>query len=247
MLAASGCNKDRLDVEPVNEFLSSNFYITEEQVFSGLIAAYDPLGWSMAYGQWISYVMFGEIRSDNAHAGGDASNNDQPGWQEFDDFLNTNTNVVTQPLYRRNYIGIFRANLVIERPAAEIANTPLVQRYQAEARFLRAYYHFELFKHFGPIPVVTTALTPDDTDLGRNTVSEVFEAIVADLEDAIEAFRKDCYYQLPDVFPQDFWAALTPAERHMAWAVVLDLIAREAVPLRLTLCHFYGAPYFSLQ
>lgn len=186
MLAASGCNKDRLDVEPVNEFLSSNFYITEEQVFSGLIAAYDPLGWSMAYGQWISYVMFGEIRSDNAQAGGDASNNDQPGWQEFDDFLNSNTNVVIQPLYRRNYIGIFRANLVIERPAAEIANTPLVQRYQAEAKFLRAYYHFELFKHFGPIPVVTTALTPDDTDLGRNTVSEVFEAIVADLEDAIE-------------------------------------------------------------
>ncbi|TNE63919.1 MAG: RagB/SusD family nutrient uptake outer membrane protein [Bacteroidetes bacterium] len=182
LAGTASCNKDRLNVEPVNEFLSSNFYITEDQVFSALIAAYDPVGWSMAYGQWISYVMFGEIRSDNANAGGDPSNNDQPGWQEFDDFLNTNTNVVTQPIYRRNYIGIFRANLVIEN--AQVSS-PVVDRYQAEARFLRAYYHFELFKHFGPIPVVTTALTPDDIDLRRSTMSEVFQAIVSDLEAAI--------------------------------------------------------------
>lgn len=182
LAGASSCNKDRLNVEPVNEFLSSNFYVTEDQVFSGLIAAYDPLGWSMAYGQWISYVMFGEIRSDNANAGGDGSDNDQPGWQEFDDFRNTNTNVIIQPLYRRNYIGIFRANTVLEN--AKI-NSPLVDRYKAEAKFLRAFYHFELFKNFGPIPVVTRALAPSDIALERNTMSEVFQAIVADLEAAI--------------------------------------------------------------
>ena len=174
MLGATGCNQDRLDVEPVNEFLSANFYQTEDQVFSALVAAYDPLGWTMAYGNWISSVMFGEIRSDNANAGGDPSDNDQPGWQEFDDFRNTNTNRVTHPIYRRNYIGIFRANLVISN--AQIS-TPLVERFQAEAKFLRAYYHFELFKHFGPIPVVTETLTPDDVDRSRNTMSEVFEAI----------------------------------------------------------------------
>ncbi|MCB0546321.1 MAG: RagB/SusD family nutrient uptake outer membrane protein [Phaeodactylibacter sp.] len=182
MLGATGCNQDRLDVEPVNEFLSANFYQTEDQVFSALVAAYDPLGWTMAYGNWISSVMFGEIRSDNANAGGDPSDNDQPGWQEFDDFRNTNTNTVTHPIYRRNYIGIFRANLVISN--AQIS-TPLVERFQAEAKFLRAYYHFELFKHFGPIPVVTETLTPDDVDRSRNTMSEVFEAIVSDLNDAI--------------------------------------------------------------
>lgn len=175
------CSKDHLDVDPVNEFLSENFYSTEEQVFSGLVAAYDPLGWTMAYGQWISHVMYGEIRSDNANAGGDPSNNDQPGWQEIDDFLNGNTNTVTHPLYRRNYIGIFRANLVITKPQI---STPLVTRYQAEAKFLRAYYHFELFRHFGPIPVITETLAPGEVNLERNTMSEVFSAIVADLQDA---------------------------------------------------------------
>ncbi|MCO6475360.1 MAG: RagB/SusD family nutrient uptake outer membrane protein [Phaeodactylibacter sp.] len=183
MLSATGCNEDRLDVEPVNEFLSANFYQTEEQVFSALIAAYDPLGWTMAYGNWVSHVMFAEIRSDNANAGGDPSDNDQPGWQEFDDFRNTNTNTVTHPIYRKHYIGIFRANLVISN--SDKASTPAVERYVAEAQFLRAYYHFELFKHFGPIPVVTETLTPDDIGRERNTMSEVFEAIVSDLEAAI--------------------------------------------------------------
>ena len=70
-VAAMSCNKDRLQVDPVNEYLSSNYYQNEEQVSAALIGAYDPIGWTMAYGQWISSVMFGEIRSDNANAGGD--------------------------------------------------------------------------------------------------------------------------------------------------------------------------------
>ena len=77
---------------------------------------------------------------------------------------NTNTNTVTHPIYRRNYIGIFRANLVITAPKI---TSPIVDLYQAEAKFLRAYYHFELFKHFGPIPVVL--------ELHGNTMRECCE------------------------------------------------------------------------
>ena len=182
LLVPNSCNEDKLDVQPVTEFLSSNYYVSEEQVFESLVSAYDPVAWSMASGKWISYVMFGEIRSDNANAGGDNTNSDQPAWQAFDDFLGSNTNDNIQPIYRRNYVGIFRANSVIENPKI---NTPKVQLYQAEAKFLRAYFHFEAFKFFGPIPVVTKVLTPEDNDLKRNTMSEVFQAIVKDLEEAI--------------------------------------------------------------
>jgi len=62
--------------------------------------------------------------------------------------------------------------------------TPAVQVFKAEALFLRAYYHFELFRHFGPIPVVTTSLAPSALDLERNTMSEVMQQIVQDCEDA---------------------------------------------------------------
>ena len=33
-----------------------------------------------------------------------------------------------------------------------------IRIWKAEARFLRAYYHFELLKRYGPIPVVTSTL-----------------------------------------------------------------------------------------
>ncbi len=184
ILASISCSKDRLEVEPVNEFLSSNYYETEAQISAALIGAYDPIGWSMAFGQWISPVMYGEIRSDNANAGGDPSNNDQPGWQEFDDFLNTNSNVVTHPIYRRNYIGISRVNAILELSQVE---SEVVDVYKAEARFLRAYYHFELFRHFGPIPVVTELLVADQTDLQRNTLSQVMQQVVDDCDAAIAA------------------------------------------------------------
>jgi len=181
ILIVTSCSKSTLDVDPVNEYLSSNYYRTEDQIASALIGAYDPIGWSMAFGQWISPTMYGEIRSDNANAGGDATNNDQPGWQEFDDFTNTNTNTVIHPMYRRCYIGIGRVNALLEFSQAE---SDAVNRYKAEALFLRAYYHFELFRHFGPVPVVTDVLAPSDVDLERNTMSELMQQVVDDCQAA---------------------------------------------------------------
>ena len=181
-LTSVRCNESLLDVDPVNEFLSDNYFVSEDQVFSALVGAYDPLGWTMAFGNWISPVMFGDIRSDNANAGGDPSDNDQPGWQEFDDFRNTDINTVTHPIYRKNYVGIFRANQVINQ---ENVNTAATDLYRAEAKFLRAYYHFELFRFFGPIPVVRLSISPENVNLRRNTMSEVFGSIVQDLEEAI--------------------------------------------------------------
>ena len=181
-LVLAACSKDRLVVEPVNEFLSSNYYQTEDQVASALIGVYDPIGWSMAYGQWISPTMMGEIRSDNANAGGDPSNNDQPGWQELDDFTNTNSNVVLHPIYRKGYIGISRANALLDLTEIE---SETVSEYKAQAQWLRAYYHFELFRHFGPIPVVNTSLTPEQMNLERGTLSEVMQQIVTDCTEAL--------------------------------------------------------------
>ena len=179
----TSCKESVLDVDPVNSFLTENYFSTDEQVFDALIGAYDPLGWSIGYGDWISIIMYGDIRSDNANAGGENSNTDQLPWQEVDDFSERSSNSLALGFYRRFYAGILRSNLVIENPEY---TSPLLTRYQAEAKFLRAYYHFELFRHYGPIPVITRVLTPDDVNESRNTMSEVFDAITTDLKEAIE-------------------------------------------------------------
>ena len=176
-----GCQS--LDVElQVNQVAGDSFLVSENQIFQALIAAYDPLGWEMHGGFWISSIMFGEIRSDNANAGGDNSDADQPGWQELDDFRNTEFTNETQWIWDKNYVGINRANIVINEAKVESAE---VTRMQAEAHFLRAWYHFDLFRHYGPVPVVTKVLAPTETNVSRNTMTEVFEQIESDLLFAI--------------------------------------------------------------
>lgn len=82
----------------------------------------------------------------------------------------------------------------------------------------------------------------------QHTVAGPFYRLVyRSLEDGIDTLQHDRHYQFECLFAHDFWTALTPNQRHQAWAIVLDLIARHAVPLRLTLSQFYEAPYFSLQ
>ena len=181
LLMGAGCS-NFLDVEPQNKYLSVNFYVSEDQVFSGLMAAYDPMQWTFVDGKWTSSVMLGEIWSDNANAGGDITNNDQPGWQDIDDFNGNTLTAEAASFWKKNYFGINKANQVLNNVKITGAK---IDQYQAEAKVLRAFYHFELFRIFGPIPVVTVQPAPDDKSAKRNTMSEVFTRITTDLEEAI--------------------------------------------------------------
>ncbi len=178
----TGCSEDFLKVEPQNKYLSNNFFVSDNQVFQGLVAAYDPLQWTFVDGFWTSSVMLGEIMSDNANAGGDQSNFDQPGWQQIDDFTAVTTTPEATSFWKKNYYGINKANQVLNNVTI---TSNAVSQYQAEAKFLRAFYHFELFRLFGPVPVITSQPTPDDKSAKRNTMSEVFTQITKDLEEAI--------------------------------------------------------------
>jgi starch-binding outer membrane protein, SusD/RagB family len=193
----SGCD-GFLDVEPQNKYFSSNYYVSEDQVLAGLVAAYDPMQWSFVDGRWVSMAMLGEIWSDNANAGGDQTNFDQPGWQQIDDLTTTSLTPETGAIWKKFYYGLNRANQLLTYVKLE---TPLVDQYKAEAKFLRAYYLFELFKTFGPIPIFTAPPSPQATDISRNNMSEVFEQIAKDLTEAIPL--------LPANYPAAFAGRIT--------------------------------------
>lgn len=102
LLTPMGCS-DFLDVKPQNKYLSTNFYVSETQVFQGVVAAYDPMQYTFVDGKWTSTVMLGEIWSDNANAGGDPTNFDQPGWQEIDDLTVTPLTQEATSFWKKNY------------------------------------------------------------------------------------------------------------------------------------------------
>ncbi|MBR0300743.1 MAG: RagB/SusD family nutrient uptake outer membrane protein, partial [Bacteroidales bacterium] len=57
-----------------------------------------------------------------------------------------------------------------------------VDRWEAEIRALRAYYHLELFMNFGPIPIVDHTTTVAEQHLKRNTQEEVVKFIADEFE-----------------------------------------------------------------
>ncbi len=178
----TGCNQEFLEVEPQNKYFQTNYYNTENQVFNSLIAAYDPLEYTFVDGRWTSEVMLGEIWSDNANAGGDNSNFDQPGWQQIDDLKQDPLTGEARSFWKKYYIGINKANQILNNVKITSA---VVEKYKAEAKFLRALYHFQLVRTFGPIPVITTIVDPSDVNRKRNTLSEVYTQITNDLLEAI--------------------------------------------------------------
>ena len=51
---ATSCGKDFLELEPKGTALETNFYKTQEEIFQGLVATYDVLGWE---GTWLPILV----------------------------------------------------------------------------------------------------------------------------------------------------------------------------------------------
>jgi len=95
------------------------------------------------------------------------------------------------------YKGIRRANLFLENVNDSIIldeykwsgdNYQSMKKrwafYRYEARFLRAFYHFELAKRYGDIPIVDHTLTVDEANnTPRNSFEDVIRWIVSECED----------------------------------------------------------------
>ena len=142
--ASQSCKKDFLELSPKGLKLESNFYQNQAEVFEGLVAAYDPLTWGGSTNLWSMDLGLLNTASDDCYAGGsDAS--DQPNWVAYDAFSLTPTLGPQRGLWNKYYAGIYRANLLLEK----IESVPSIEenfkkRVIAEAKFLRAYYYFDL-------------------------------------------------------------------------------------------------------
>ena len=202
IMGSLSCSKDIIELSPTGTVLESNFYKTEQELFQGLVAAYDPLGFATNFTMKMGLL---NAASDDAHAGGsDAS--DQPSWVAYDKFT-LDPNLGPQAgLWSKNYTGIYRANLVIEKAEGAVAGLTADKkaRYVAEAKFLRAYYYFDLVRWFGNVPLITA--TPAADAIYKQTQSApaaIYAQIEKDLKEAVATT------QLPESLPADELGRIT--------------------------------------
>lgn len=178
LISTTACEDDFIGRTPVYSIDSENYFNAEADYRNALIAAYDML--QSTY----QNVMLGEIASDNTLAGGESAT-DVIGFQQVDDMIHTPVNAQLQTIWSWMFAGLNRASYLLEfKDKTDFDGKPQII---AEARFLRAYYQFELVKWFGPIPLKGDArfALGDETSLPRASVSEVYASIQADLELAI--------------------------------------------------------------
>lgn len=185
----TSCQDEYLELTPIATELETDFYQTQEEIFQGLVAVYDVLQWGGTNG-WTMKMGLLNTASDDCFAGGsDAS--DQPSWVAFDNFTMDPFLGPQLGLWNKNYTGIYRANLILEK-IEQIDGLPDVfkARTIAEAKFLRAYFYFDLVRFFGRIPLIDQVLSADLIYIQtQNTPEEIYGLIEQDLNDARNAFE----------------------------------------------------------
>jgi len=175
----TSCSDDFVERKPAYSIDSENYFNSKEEYELALVAAYDLL-----QSTYIN-VMLGEIASDNTLSGGESAL-DTPGFQQIDEMIHTPVNPNLKNVWDWMFAGVNRCNYILE--FKDKTNFEGKEKIIAQARFLRAYYHFELVKWFGGIPLKGDARFKlgDELAIPRSSKAEVYALIESDLLFAIE-------------------------------------------------------------
>nr|WP_321222596.1 RagB/SusD family nutrient uptake outer membrane protein [uncultured Psychroserpens sp.] len=173
LFAVSGCTDDFIERPIPYSIDSENYFNSEDDYYNALVGAYDLLQSTYAN------AIVGEIASNNTLCGGESAT-DVIGWQQIDDMIHTPVNSNLKDIWNWMFAGVNRANYILEfQDKTDFEGKEIII---AEARFLRAYYYFELVKWFGPVPLKEVRFQlGDETSIPRSPVEDVYALIESDL------------------------------------------------------------------
>jgi hypothetical protein len=175
----TSCGKDFLEVPPKGTKLEENFYQTAADAFEALTAVYDQIGGTS--GGYINKFTANLSASDDHYAGG-ASATDVNNLQVWSNYTLDPATGPQGELWSRGFSGIFRANVLISKLPDIDMDENVKTRYMAEARFLRAYFYFDLVRWFENIPLFEEPLSAADIyNVTQADPSQVYNLITGDL------------------------------------------------------------------
>jgi starch-binding outer membrane protein, SusD/RagB family len=179
-LLFSSCTKE-LDQTPISSATTETFFAIPNDFIQAANAIYNDL---RSYPD--RQLNLSETRSDNLYA---VSEGGVREWDPVNSFHKTlASNPYVSEAWRTNYNGIYRANVLLENLQTKgdiITDATLRKRLEGEARFLRAFYYFDLVRWFGKVPLIKNPITASESlDIPKTPVSEVYDFIMADLDTA---------------------------------------------------------------
>ncbi|UIR56968.1 RagB/SusD family nutrient uptake outer membrane protein [Sphingobacterium sp. SRCM116780] len=172
-----------LDEEPYGFYSEDNFYKTAEDATSSLLYAYNAATHN-EYARSIFYI--NELATESI----DVKGEEGFGAQEINkwDYNQFKQNEQLELFYKYSYIGINRANAVIENVVGSNINEDVKNKLVGEALFLRAWNYFSLATMFGRVPIHKEMIKTADqaqAPLVEN-LNELYSFIIQDASRAQE-------------------------------------------------------------
>ncbi len=164
-----------LDLAPLSEGSSENWFTNEQEVTYALNALYDPDIW---YSEC--------CRLWHTDRWSDDWNQRTQLYEFVGGTLESTTTHVTKA-WAQHYKGIARANTILNslNKAKETMSEEKIAQYAGEAKFFRAiFYSYQIFL-FGDVPYYTEYITLEDAyKIGRTDKNYILEQIYKDFDDA---------------------------------------------------------------
>ena len=200
LLATTACDDD-LNILP-EQSISSDLAFSDIKTAQGvLIGTYDLLQDLHVFGSQPQFIS--DFVADNVNFTGSL-----PSLQEFNNFQQISNNTTVSEVWRDSYEAILAANAIIANAQSIPDGTDDEKnQLEGEARFIRALVYFQLANLYAQpwqvsngsnlaVPLYLDEFTGEVILLPRNTLAEVHDQVIADLNQAQSL--------LPAVMPQGF-------------------------------------------
>ncbi|RAJ82069.1 SusD-like starch-binding protein associating with outer membrane [Chitinophaga dinghuensis] len=188
MLAS--CGKGFLETYPKDRKTIEEFYKTPTDAYQALVSAYSMLNMD-GYG---NILLTSEIASDDAFGGGGNADNGLQQWDKCQPMNDLNA-----AAWSKYYTAIYRCNILLQQieKVDFKGDTASKSRYIAEAKFLRAYYYFDLVRMFGNVPLITQPLEPGNYYIPQAKPDSVYDQIASDLKAAANTLPAVKFSSIP--------------------------------------------------
>lgn len=175
-MALTGCDRS-LDIVNPNQVTAQAYWKSADDALAGVNAIYSTTHRG-SISRWMPFYYI--IHSDEGRSQSPATdivNN-------MDQFLVTDYNYGNAyGIWNDNYIGINRANQVIDNVPNIQMDATLKARYLGEAKFMRAMYYYHLVTLWGNVPLVLKTSVVGDKPSSA-TIAQVWAQIEKDLTEA---------------------------------------------------------------
>lgn len=174
-----GTSCSELEEEPVGLLSPSTFFQSPSDVEAAVVGGYGLLAREQTYGRKLSLTL--QLLSDMCDIG---DRNTPARRQEINDFRIDSGNGMVSAIWPALFTVVGATNAAIQGTEQVDMTEEMRNRYEAEARFIRAFTYYHLVRLFGDVPYLDMAVTDPKaiSDIESTPVSEIYTHIIEDLE-----------------------------------------------------------------